>query len=454
MKHLRLMLLVMLMCVSSGVVYADGKIVQVTQVDNSRYPEVTIYVSVTSAGGNILGGLKQDEFKVTEDGTPVQITAFKGGDQVALATVLVIDRSGSMDDENKLIGARQAAATFDDLMRAQDQAALVSFSESARVDQPFTSDKAVLTRAISALTPQGGTAWYDGVYAAVNLFKSASGRRAIILLSDGLDNQSGHSLDAAITASRNAGIPVYAIGLGNQPGGSDLLSQFLGAGSSYDETRLGRVAEQTGGKFYHAPTAAELKALYESLSVGMQHDYAITYRSPRPTNDGTRRNIDVTVGGATGGSQYLETHLLNIQSNVATGLMLILPLLVALIAPLVFTKRRLTPANAPSSAPASYIPPIEPTPPAWMPPVAAWPTPRPAPPSAIQSVEPRSPAMTATCLKCGAVLRPEARFCAKCGTPRTSAPVAQPVPGVCPNCGKSLKPGVKFCNSCGAKLSA
>jgi Ca-activated chloride channel homolog len=451
MKRLGMMLLAVVMLVSPGVVYADDKKVQVTQVDNSRYPEVTIYVSVTDASGQVVSGLQQTDFKITEDGIPVAITGFRGGDQVALATVLVIDRSGSMDDESKLIGAKQAAATFVDLMRAQDQAALVSFSESAQVNQPFTADKAALKRAITALTAEGGTAWYDGVYEAVSLFKSASGRRAIILLSDGLDNQSRQSLDTAIKTSSTAGIPVYAIGLGNQPGGSDPLSQLLGTGGSYDEAGLKRVAEQTDGKFYHAPTAAELKALYESLAVGMQHDYAITYRSPRPTNDGTRRNIDVAVGGATGGSQYLETHLLNIRSDVITGLLLILPLLAALIAPLAFTKRRASPVSA-SPAPTPYARPMEPPAPAWTPPVAPRPTP-PMPPAVVRSAEPHPPAAAATCLKCGAPLRADARFCAKCGTPCTPAPIAQPAPYVCPHCRKSLRPGAKFCNGCGAKLS-
>lgn len=429
---------------------ADPPKVQVTQVDNSRYPEVTIYVSVTDAGGQVVGGLQQAEFEVKEDGATVQITGFKGGDQVALATLLVIDRSGSMADENKLVGAQQAAATFVDLMRTQDQAALVSFSGSARVDQPFTADKVALKRAITALVAEDGTAWYDAVYEAVGQFQSVSGRRTIILLSDGLDGGSSHSLDATITTAHTAGIPVYAIGLGNQPGGSDLLSQLLGAGGSYDEASLKRVAEQTDGKFYHAPTAAELKALYESLAVSMQHDYAITYRSPRPNNDGTRRNIAVTVGGATGGSQYLETHLLNIQSNVVTGVALILPLLAALIVPLAFTKRRSAPVSA---SPAPYTPPLAPPPSAWTPPGASRPMPRPAPPVVIRSVEPRPPAAAATCLTCGAPLRSEARFCAKCGTPYAPTSVAQPAPAVCPHCRKSLRPGAKFCNGCGAKLS-
>jgi VWFA-related protein len=384
---------------------ADPPQVQVTQVDNSRYPEVTIYVSVTEADGQIVSGLQQSDFEIAEDGTPVAITDFRGGDQVALATVLVIDRSGSMDKENKLAGAQQAAVTFVDLMRRQDQTALVSFSETAWVDQPFTADQAALKRAIKALSPDSSTAWYDAVYEAAGQFQSVSGRRAIILLSDGLDNQSRQSLAAAIQAAHTTGLPVYAIG--------------LGARGSYDEVSLKRVAQQTDGQFYHAPTAAELKALYESLAVSLQRDYAITYRSPRPTNDGTRRNIGVAVGGATGSSQYLETHLLNIRSNVITGLGLILPLLAALIAPLAITKRRAAPVSAAPLAP---------------------------PPAVIRSVEARPPAAPAACLKCGAPLRFEARFCAKCGTP-----MAQPAPNVCPHCRTSLRPGAKFCAGCGAQ---
>jgi len=391
----------------------DTPTVQVTQVDNSRYPKVTIYVSVTGAGGQVVNGLQQADFKLTEDGAPVQITGFKGGGQVALATALVIDRSRSMDEEGKLNGAKQAALTFVDLMRPQDQAAVVAFARTARVMQPFTTNPAQLQSAIQSIDLDDSTAWRDALYQAVDLFATVTGRRAIIILTDGLDNASRVSVSEAADYAHRRDIPVYAIGLGARV--ADAASQATGLGG-YDEQSLTQVAQQTAGKFYPVPTADQLKALYESLAVGMQHDYAITYRSPRPTNDGTRRSIDVTVGGATGGSQYLETHLLNVRSNALTGLLLILPLLVALIAPLAFTRRRAVPATV------------------------------------VRPVDPRPTAVAATCLKCHAPVRAEARFCAKCGTPYAPAPIAQPAPNVCPHCRKSLRPGAKFCNGCGAQL--
>lgn len=445
-----------------GVRADDAHNVQITQVDNSRYPEVTIYVSVTDANGQTVGGLKQTDFQVTEDGAAVQITDFKGGEQVALATVLVIDRSGSMNEENKLIGAQQAATTFVDLMRSQDQTALLSFANDVTVDQAFTSDKAAVRRAINNLSSNGGTAWYDGVYQSVSQFKAVSGRRAIILLSDGLDNQSGHSLDAVIQASHSAGIPVYAIGLGNQPSGSDPISQFLGQGSGYDEGSLKRVAQDTDGQFYHTPSAAELKALYESLAVSFQKDYAITYHSPRPNFDGTRRNIVVKVGASSGGTQYLEQHLLNIKSDLGIGLLLMLPLLAAVIVPLAMRKRQpLTWAEPVPTPPLTvYTPPVVPPQPAWPP--APPPTRSMQPPSTYIAVPPAVSAAV-TCVKCGNVLRPDAKFCAKCGTPyRPATTVAQPPiapqPSAiqpvtqCPKCGNALRVNARFCNRCGQRM--
>jgi hypothetical protein len=104
------------------------------------------------------------------------------------------------------------------------------------------------------------------------------------------------------------------------------------------------MATETGGKFYHAPDADELRRLYQSLSIEIQKEYVLTYRSPRPTYDGTRRNIVVTIergGGApavTAGGGYLEQHLINIRSNGVIGLILFLPLLVALILPAAVAK--------------------------------------------------------------------------------------------------------------------
>lgn len=354
----------------AGAVRADGDFtVELAQIDTSKYPDITLYVSVRDRDGQIVEGLREEDFQVTEDGVSVDIIAFSAGIRSAIATVLTIDRSTSMGAENKMAGAKSAAIIFVELMREHDKAGLVAFNEDVATLQSFTSDKAALKRQIESLSPGGCTAWYDGVYDSVALIATLEGRRSVILLSDGIDCRedwlrgllgqgSSHTLNEAIQHAQDADIPVYIIGFGQR------ATQEVG-NEGFDEVKLRRVATETGGKFYHAPDADELKRLYQSLSVEMQKEYVLTYRSPRPTYDGTRRNIVVTVQrgggepGVTTGGRYLERHLINIRSDPTLFLAFLLPLLLLLALPTAASrvKRGVSP---PTIEPPMQPKPVEP----------------------------------------------------------------------------------------------
>src|SRR5215213_9270114 len=113
---------------------------RVTQVDTVHYPDVTLYVGVAGADGTPGGGLAARDFAVTEDGQPVTIADFAGG-AGPIATVLVIDRSGSMDENDKLEGAQDAARAFVEQMRPGDQTELITFNQTANVDERFTGSQ-------------------------------------------------------------------------------------------------------------------------------------------------------------------------------------------------------------------------------------------------------------------------------------------------------------------------
>jgi len=351
----------------------DDFTVELAQIDTLKYPEITLYVSVRDRGGQIVEGLREEDFQVTEDGVLVDIIAFSAGIRSAIATVLTIDRSTSMGAENKMAGAKSAAMTFVELMREHDRVALVAFNEDVMTVQSFTSDKAALKGQIQSLRPEGCTAWYDGVYDSVDLIATLEGRRSVILLSDGIDCRedwkfrligmgSSHTLDEAIQHALDTDIPVYTIGFGQR------ATQEVG-NEGFDEVKLRRMAAETGGKFYHAPDANELKRLYQSLSVEMQKEYVLTYRSPRPTYDGTRRNIIVTVQRSGGGievttrGRYLEQHLINIRSAPMLFLAFLLPLLVLLALPAAVSRVKRG-ASAPTIEPAVRPRPAKPRTPA------------------------------------------------------------------------------------------
>ena len=394
-----LVLLAWLLLVST--VWSDGDFtVELAQIDTSKYPEITLFVSVRDRDGQIVEGLQEKDFRVTEDGLPVDIIAFSAGIRSAIATVLTIDRSGSMGTENKMAGAQSAAMAFVDLMRQQDRVAVVAFDENVVTAQPFTSDKAVLEAQIQSLSPGGCTAWYDGVYHSVDLIATLEGRRSVILLSDGMDcredwwrrllgDGSSHTLDEAIQHARDVDIPAYAIGFGRR------ATQGL-SDEGFDEVKLRRVATETGGKYYHAPNVDELKRLYQSLSVEMQKEYVLTYHSPRPTYDGTRRNIVVTVQRSGEGPEvatrggYLERHLVNIRSDPRLFLAFLLPLLLLLALPTAASRVGKV-ISAPPVEPArgdGQEPPVQPRP---VEPLVAVAPPKPVPPARLMARFPLAP---------------------------------------------------------------
>ena len=169
--------------------------IRITQVDNSQFPQVTVYVSVTNAAGEPVG-VDPSTIQISESGqvmTPVNIQGggeALGAEIVPVTTMLVIDISGSMDKGDKIGAAKEAAKAYINGMREGDQAGLITFDTEVYRVQEATSDKVALTAAIDGLKTGSDTAMYDGILEATKALEGISGRKAILVLSDGLDNQS------------------------------------------------------------------------------------------------------------------------------------------------------------------------------------------------------------------------------------------------------------------------
>lgn len=452
---LALLLVVALMVASAlgrpGLEPPVGGAARVAQVDTGAYPEITLYVGVADAAGQPLGGLSSADFSVTEDGAPVELSGFGGAGTGPVSALLVLDRSGSMADEDKIEGAQAAAEAFVGMLRPGDRAALLPFNEGVDVVTPFTGDQAELREAIAELRADGGTALYDAVVAGVELLRNEPGRRLLLVLSDGQDcrvsgdgcpNEFGstRTLDDALAYAQEAGQPVAVVGLGDRAGsGRDGI----------DEAVLRQMADATGGRYFYAPRADELAQLYVDLAGEVQQEYRLTYVSPRPFYDGTRRDIQVRVGGSVAAGGYTERHLINVVSSPIAGVVLLTPLVGLLLVPGLLRRR---PGRAPTpvgTRPAEALvvdstvvvpgafahAPAAPV----MAPVAGGPAQGGAAPVVVVG--------TRRCVSCDAALREGARFCNTCGTVQP-APVAERRT-FCDMCGQPLEPGAKFCMGCG-----
>lgn len=251
---------------------------QVNQIESSNYPEITIYASATYAG-KPMDGLAKSDFRVREGGRDQPIFSVEAR-RDPLSVLLLLDVSGSM--RGSLPAAQEAAIEFIRTLAPHDKVEVMTFHE--RIDSIYRlgSDFAAAERAILATKPLGDTALYDGINEALSVLQKISGRRAVIVLSDGVDdNGSGNQLskndiDVPILRAMVSNIPVYTIGLG----------------TNMDEGILRSVSGSTGAEYISSPSANQLLNLYRELGKKLAGQYAIRYRSTSVA-DGSIRGIDL-----------------------------------------------------------------------------------------------------------------------------------------------------------------
>lgn len=263
--------------------FADGPVtVRVTRADDSDYPVVVAVIEVID-GGRPLGELAAADIFASEGGQPAAVVSVLRATDASLPLqlVLAIDTSGSMEGE-RIAAARVAAAVLVRRLSPQDVAAVVSFNSVTRVEAPFGASRTSLEASIAALQAGGDTALYDAVRASSELAAKAGNlRRAIVLLSDGQDF-GGVSLtarDASIASAVQAGVVVYAIGLGSQ---------------GLDRAYLEQLAATTGGAYFAAPTAADLARVYETIEQRLRSQFIVTLRSVAP-GEATERSLTLGV---------------------------------------------------------------------------------------------------------------------------------------------------------------
>lgn len=267
---------------------AEPPQVRITQVDASRFPQVTVYVSVTNADGEPVN-VDPGQIQLYENGLPVAAEQISGAGEVGpLITMLVMDVSGSMVNGGKIEAAKQAARAYIDRMRPGDQGGLISFDTQITYVQPVTEDRQALQAAVDGLAPRGDTAMYDALLQAVAALEGLPGRKAIILLTDGLDNSSAGTLGDVTASVSQGGLSISTIGLGDPAAGSGYYG--------IDETSLRDLADQAGGAYAFATDSTALQQIYQVYGQTLQSEYAITYTSPASLRDGINRTLTAALG--------------------------------------------------------------------------------------------------------------------------------------------------------------
>jgi Ca-activated chloride channel homolog len=281
----------------------DGVTVTITQVDTSQFPQVTMYVSAINAAGEPVG-IDPSVISIRENGQEIAPDRIGGAGEVGpLTTLLVMDISGSMNTGGKLNAAKNAAQAYIEQMRTGDLAGLMSFNTAIKYVQPVTSDFGALSAAVEGLSAQDDTAMYDALVEAVEVMEVSAGRKAIIVLTDGLDNRSTSTVDDVLAKIGPAGLSISTIGLGDPTHGT-------GAQTALDEAALTSLAERAGGVYGYAEND-DLSALYQLYGRTLQAEYQITYTSPSSLRDGVNRSLSVSLDGSSAASAQVGQTVYN-----------------------------------------------------------------------------------------------------------------------------------------------
>lgn len=248
--------------------------------------EVNVVFTVTDKHGRFIKDLKKDDFKVLDDNKPpAEIKNFSSETNLPLRVGLLIDSSNSIRDRFKF--EQEAAIEFlNQIVRPkQDLAFVLGFDTTAEVTQDFTDNTELLSKGVRGLRPGGGTALFDAMYAACRdkLANASQGnyatRRAIILLSDGEDNQSRVTREEAVEMAQRAEVIVYAIS-----------TNITGIKSKGDKI-LERFAEATGGRLFTPFKLQDVADAFTEIQDELRSQYAIAYKPADFVADGRYRSI-------------------------------------------------------------------------------------------------------------------------------------------------------------------
>ena len=251
---------------------------------------VVLNVTVTDKAGQYVPGLGLSDFTIFEDGkqvAPALISSFSVHES-PFASVVLLDTSGSM--ESRLSLARSAAIRFLDNLRDEDVAAVYKFDSKVEQVQEFSGGRD-LAPMVYGVKATGQTTLNDAIVdAAKALADRPEKRKAIVVLSDGVDTYSKASADKAIESALAVGASIYAVDMSASNGSS--------SGSQRSAAVLRGFAEKSGGRFVATPGGPALRDAFASIADELGHQYTIAFRPLNKAHDGKWHKLDVRTSRA------------------------------------------------------------------------------------------------------------------------------------------------------------
>ena len=257
---------------TKGVSYTEKVDVDVVQVT----------ATVTDGSGHFVRGLTRRDFRLFEDGTPQSLTTFFS-ENVPLELIVAVDVSGSMTDAMPKV--KESVKGFLTAIRPTDRVTLLGFNDNVFTLARPTVDLASRLKAIDRLAPWGGTALYDVVVQAFDLLGRQTGRRALVVFTDGEDLNSRVPIEVAERRLEVSDAVLYPIGQGRAPRLASL------------KTVLERLARKSGGRAFFGESVDQLDAVFGEILEELSNQYLLGYVPKDLTRDGRWRALKVEVPG-------------------------------------------------------------------------------------------------------------------------------------------------------------
>jgi len=258
---------------------------------------VTVHATVRDAAGRIIRDLTPEDIRVIEDGLQQDIEQFDFG-EVPVSAALMIDQSSSMIGggirAERAGGKRLVESLVSDINRAM----VLGFDDEVFMYEDFTHDKEALIAGLDAVDPDGSTALFDTLAEATRKVNRRSGKRAIIVLSDGLDTHSEFEYEDVLEYLRQSDPLVYTIGIQLMHEGTELGDASGAVKDGVDQLRS--FADATGGAAYFPLQMAELEEIYGLIADELNSQYAISYYPKNRRYDGAFRAIRIDIPGRPG----------------------------------------------------------------------------------------------------------------------------------------------------------
>jgi Ca-activated chloride channel family protein len=253
----------------------------VSYTEQTDVDAVQVTVSVTDEAGEYVGGLKRQQFRVSEDGSPQTVDYFGAGETVPLELIAAVDVSGSMADSMGEL--KRSVKAFLGALRPQDKVTLIAFNDNIFTLARASMDPGARVKAVDRLAPWGGTSLYDVTVRASDMLGRQRGRRALVIFTDGEDTASRTTLPFVERRLERSDAVIYTIGQGRGTH-VERLKQILA-----------RLARKSGGRAFFHDNIEQLSGAFNDILTELGNQYLLTYTPPVAHRDGAWHKIKVTV---------------------------------------------------------------------------------------------------------------------------------------------------------------